>query len=83
MLLNNVNGFQGTLLRIIDVLLVVWVEAGEWTVPRTNLGEELGIGEREPLQYGGVILLGLTEESRLLVLRSNCKLLVSYSIAGQ
>lgn len=59
---------QGDLGDIVDGLLVVGVEAEERAVPGTEAGENLAVGEGHPANNGSVVLLGLAEESGLLVL---------------
>lgn len=55
-------------LSIFDGLLVVRCEALDWAVPPTKIWEDFLVGEGEPLEDGGIVLLGLAEERRLLVL---------------
>lgn len=62
------NGLQSSLGGIIDDLLVVAVEAEERTVPSTEAGEDLAVGEGHPADNGSIVLLGLTQKGGLLVL---------------
>lgn len=66
--LENGNALQRALGGIIDVLLVVVVQAQEGTVPATEVREDLSVGVGQPTQDGGVVLLGLTQKGGLLVL---------------
>lgn len=67
-LLKDVDGTLGALLGVIDGLLVVWVAANEGTEPTTKAGKDLRVAEGHPSEDGSVVLLGLAEESGLLVL---------------
>lgn len=67
-LLDHGNGLSGSLLGVLNALLVVGVTAKEGTEPSAERGEDLGVEVRHPLQDGGIVLLGLAEESGLLVL---------------
>jgi hypothetical protein len=58
-LLQDMDSLEGCLLRILDVLLVVRIEASDWTIPATEFGKDLGVGEGEPFQDGGIVLFGL------------------------
>lgn len=71
--LEDAKALGGALLGVVDVLLVVGVLADERTEPASEGGEELGGGEGSPLEDGSVVLLGLAEEGRLLVLRGDYK----------
>jgi len=64
----DLHGLIGGLLAVIDVLLVVGVATGQRAEPATQTEKDLGVGERDPAEDGGVVLLGLAEEGRLLVL---------------
>jgi hypothetical protein len=66
--LKRSDGLQGSLGSLVDGLLVVAIESEEGTVPGTELGEDLSVGEGQPAEDGSVVLLGLAEESGLLVL---------------
>lgn len=66
--LKGSDGLQGSLGSLVDVLLVVAIESEKGTVPGTELGEDLSVGEGQPAKDGSVVLLGLAEESGLLVL---------------
>lgn len=66
--LEGSDGLQGSLGGLVDGLLVVGIETDEGTVPGTELGEDLSVGEGQPAEDGSVVLLGLSEESGLLVL---------------
>jgi hypothetical protein len=76
-LLNNVDGLGGGLLGVINGLLVVGVPAQQGAVPGTEVGENLHVEEGSPLQDGSVVLLGLAEQSGLLILGSDYSILVS------
>jgi hypothetical protein len=69
--LKDSEGLQGILGSLVDGLLVVAIETQQGTVPSAELGENLGVGEREPAEDGSIVLLGLAEESGLLVLGGN------------
>jgi len=62
---------QGSLGSIVNTLLVVAIEAKERAEPRAEADKELGVGEGQPPEDGSVVLLGLAEESSLLVLRGH------------
>jgi hypothetical protein len=70
--LEGTDGLGGGLLGILDGLLVVGVTANQGTEPATEGGEDLSVGEGHPSEDGSVVLLGLAEESGLLVLGSDC-----------
>lgn len=67
-LLEDGTGLQGNLGGLIDGLLVVAVEAEERAVPSSKLQDELAVGKGHPADNGSIVLLGLAEESGLLVL---------------
>lgn len=67
------EGLQGALGGLVDSLLVVGTEAEERTVPSTEFGEDLLVGEGQPTDNGSIVLLGLAEESSLLVLGGDYK----------
>jgi hypothetical protein len=67
-LLKGSDGLQGSLGSLIDGLLVVGLESEERTVPGTELGEDLRVGEGQPAEDRSIVLLGLAEEGGLLVL---------------
>ena len=69
MLLEDVNSLESGLCRVLHILLVVWLETGNWAVPATDLGEDLLITEGQPFEDGSIVLLGLAEEGGLLILR--------------
>ena len=71
--LDDGDGLEGLGLVLLDGLLVVWLAALEWTEPSSKWREDLGVEVRHPLQDGGVVLLGLSEEGGLLVLGGDCK----------
>ena len=62
---------QGSLRSVLNVLLVVRVEAKEGAEPRAEANKELRVGERQPAEDGSIVLLGLAEEGGLLVLGSH------------
>lgn len=66
--LKRSDGLHGSLSGLVGGLLVVGLETEEGTVPGTELGEDLSVGEGQPAEDGSVVLLGLAEESGLLVL---------------
>ena len=70
--LEGTDGLGGGLLGILDGLLVVGVTANQRAEPATESGEDLSVGEGHPSEDGGVVLLGLAEESGLLVLGGDC-----------
>lgn len=76
--LEGLDGLEGGLLAVLDVLLVVRVTADEGAEPSTESGEDLGVGVGHPSQDGGVVLLGLAEESGLLVLGGDCMRRISF-----
>jgi hypothetical protein len=67
-LLKNGQVGESSLGGILNILLVVGVQSKERAVPRTDGGEELGVGIGYPAKDGSVVLLGLAQESSLLVL---------------
>lgn len=71
--LKGVHRLKSSLLRLFDVLLVVWVAAENGSEPATKRREDLAVGERQPSQNRGVVLLGLPQERCLLVLRGHCR----------
>jgi hypothetical protein len=71
-LLEHTDSLEGGSCRVLDALLVVRLEALDGAEPATDLGEDLLVGEGQPLQDGGIVLLGLAEERRLLVLGGDC-----------
>jgi hypothetical protein len=66
--LKDGKGLDGALGSLVDGLLVVSVETHQGAVPGTELGEKLSVGERQPAEDGSIVLLGLAEQSGLLVL---------------
>lgn len=62
----------GGLEVLIDALLVVGVTADQGTERGAKGREDLGVGEGHPAEDAGVVLLGLAEESGLLVLGGDC-----------
>lgn len=70
-LLEDTDGLDGLGCGLIDGLLVVGSTSGQRAEPSTEGGEDLGVGERQPSEDGGVVLLGLSEEGGLLVLGSD------------
>jgi len=81
-LLEDVDGLEGSLGGVVNVLLVVGVAAEDGAEPAAKGTKDLGVGEREPLEDGGVVLLGLAEKAGLLVLGSNCARSASESPGG-
>ena len=69
--LEDVIDGEGALSGLLDSLLVVGVLADERTEPASNGGEELLVGEGHPLEDRSIVLLGLSEEGSLFILRSN------------
>jgi hypothetical protein len=78
-LLEHIYSLESFLASIVDVLLVVWVTASEGTEPRPDGREDLLIGKGHPSDYRCVILLGLAEKARLLILRGDYVVLASAS----
>jgi len=72
MLFENFHVALGVLLAVVDVLLVVRVTANQGAKPGTESGQALGVGEGHPAEDGGVVLLGLAEQSGLFILRGDC-----------
>jgi hypothetical protein len=72
-LLKDGEGLVGSLGGIFNVLLVVGVKTHQRAVPATELWEDLSVDEREPAEDGSVVLLGLAQESGLLVLGGHFK----------
>ncbi|THZ80313.1 hypothetical protein D6C84_07549 [Aureobasidium pullulans] len=66
--LKGTDSLGGGLLGGVDGLLVVGVTADQRAEPATEGGEDLSVGKGHPSEDGGVVLLGLAEESGLLVL---------------
>lgn len=62
------DDLDGSLGGLINGLLVVTIDTQERAVPGSQLGQNLGVQEGHPAEDGSVILLGLAEESSLLVL---------------
>lgn len=71
-LLDDVDGLEGGRCRVLDALPVVRLQALDGAEPTTNLGEDFLVGKGQPLQDGGIVLLGLAEEGGLLVLGGDC-----------
>lgn len=71
MLFQNTDNLKGYSLGGINRLLVVWRITDQRMEPATEVGEDLGVGERHPLQDLSIVLLGLSEKSSLLVLGGN------------
>lgn len=69
--LNDTDDLEGGSLGSVDVLLVVCVTADQRAEPAAEVREDLSVAERHPPQDRGVVLLGLSEESGLLVLGSD------------
>lgn len=67
-LLEDGRDLHGSLGGLIDGLLVVAVEAEERAVPSRKLRDEIAVGKGHPADNGSIVLLGLAEESGLLVL---------------
>jgi hypothetical protein len=67
-LLKDGESLVGSLGGIFNILLVVGVKTHQRAVPGTELGEDLIVDEREPAKDGSVVLLGLAQESGLLIL---------------
>ena len=70
--LEDLDGGLGGLEGLVDALLVVGVTADQRTERGTKDREDLGVGEGHPAEDAGVVLLGLAEESGLLVLGGDC-----------
>jgi hypothetical protein len=70
--LEGTDGLGGGLLGILDGLFVVGVTANQRAEPATEGGEDLSVGKGHPSEDGSVVLLGLAEESGLLVLGGDC-----------
>ncbi|THZ99421.1 hypothetical protein D6C82_05163 [Aureobasidium pullulans] len=66
--LKGTDSLGGGLLGGVDGLLVVGVTTDQRAEPATEGGENLSVGKGHPSEDGGVVLLGLAEESGLLVL---------------
>lgn len=71
-ILQDLDGIKGSLLCIVDRLLVVRFLPNEGTEPSRKIWEDLAVGEGEPSDDRSVILLCLAEESGLFVLRGDC-----------
>lgn len=71
-LLEDLDGLEGSSLALLNSLLVVRGTADEGEEPASKLGEDLGVGKGHPAEDGGVVLLGLAEEGGLLVLGGDC-----------
>lgn len=72
---DDTNGLAGASSSLINVLLVVGHATDQREEPLSNLGEDLGVGERHPAEDLGVIALGLAEKSGLIVLGGDCDVL--------
>ena len=72
--LEDTGGLQSSLGSLVDVLLVIAVEAKERTVPTTEAGQILSVDEGQPAEDGSVVLFGLTQKSGLLVLGCHLKI---------
>lgn len=70
-LFQNTDNLKGRSLGGINGLLVVCSSTDQRTEPATEVGEDLRVGERHPLQDLSIVLLGLSEKSGLLVLGGN------------
>ena len=70
----DLDGLVGGLCAVLDVLLVVWITSNQRAEPASQATENLGVGKGDPSEDGGVVLLGLTEESGLLVLGCDCNI---------
>ena len=70
-LLKNADSYESFLASVVDVLLVVGITTNERTEPSTDRREDLVVGIRHPSNNRCVVLLSLTEEARLLVLRGD------------
>jgi hypothetical protein len=70
--LEDLDGGLGGLDGLVDALLVVGVTADQGTERGAEDREDLGVGEGHPAEDAGVVLLGLAEESGLLVLGGDC-----------
>jgi hypothetical protein len=71
-LLDDVDGLEGGLGGVVDVLLVVGGTADDGAEPAAERSEDLGVGKGHPAEDGGVVLLGLAEQAGLLVLGGDC-----------
>ena len=69
--LEDSDGLQGSLGSLVDILLVVAVQAHEGTVPATEARQNLSVDKGQPTEDGSIVLLGLTQEGGLLVLGSH------------
>lgn len=69
--LEDSDVLQGSLGSLVDILLVVAVQAHEGTVPATEARKNLSVDKRQPTEDGSIVLLGLTQEGGLLVLGSH------------
>jgi hypothetical protein len=68
MLFDDVDGLEGGCLGVLDRLLVVGCKALDGAEPVSEIGEDFLVGEGEPFEDGGVVLLGFAEEGCLFVL---------------
>lgn len=69
--LEDSDVLQGSLGSLIDILLVVAVQAHEGTVPAAEARQNLSVDKGQPTEDGSIVLLGLTQEGSLLVLGSH------------
>lgn len=69
--LEDSDALQGSLGSLVDILLVVAVQAHEGTVPATEARQNLSVDKGQPTEDGSIVLLGLTQEGSLLVLGSH------------
>ncbi len=59
--IENRHGFKCIFAGFVNVLLVVRVEADEWTEPVSKGWKDFLVGEGHPAHDGGIILLGLAK----------------------
>lgn len=71
-LFKDMDGVEGGFLGVIDGLLDVRVSTNKRAEPATEGWKDFGVGKGQPSHNGGIVLLGLSEESSLLVLRCDC-----------
>jgi hypothetical protein len=68
MLFKDMDRFEGLLQVVVYGFLVVRVAADQWAEVATEVRENFVIAIGHPAQDGGIVLLGLPEESGLFVL---------------
>jgi hypothetical protein len=82
-LLEDGDSLVGSLGGLFNVLLVVGVKTQQRAVPGAELGEDLSVDKREPAEDGSVVLLGLAQESGLLVLGGHFESSQSHNVQDQ